>query len=151
GEDQAIEAEWAPDREATVHDAHAELVRLQAAVAEWIGSIARERPLLVTVDDAHALSPLSAGVLPMLARVAQERPLFLVVTRLRNATAPPAVLQLAWMGVELSLGPLDHLACSGLLRSIFGDVPQRARLEQWLMRGTGGNPGKIAALLGRLL
>jgi hypothetical protein len=122
-------------------------MRLQAALTSLIVEVAAQRPLLISIDDAHLLHPSSAGVLPLLAHAAQEGRLMVCATRLREGSAAPGVEQLRWMGSVVTLKALDLVAVERLVHSIFGDVPHRTRLAQWLATSGHGNPGQLLTLL----
>ncbi|MFT3924331.1 MAG: protein kinase [Myxococcales bacterium] len=123
----------------------------QEAVAEWMADVARRRPLLVAIDDAHLVPPESALVFTLLGQAARRAPLLLSVGRSLARRAPPGVEQLAFMGDSLLLSTLPEAAVNELLHSIFGDVPHRVRLAQWLLSHGRGNPGQTMRLLKQLL
>jgi tetratricopeptide (TPR) repeat protein len=131
-------------------DAQEAAIALQEAVAQLVCDVASTKPLLLVVDDAHALHPGSAFVLTLLAQAARTRPLLLALTRLSGKPAAPGVEQAAYLGPTLMLHPLTHTAVEQLLRSAFGEVPNRARLAQWLSRNGRGVPGQIMDLLRQL-
>ncbi|MFT3924348.1 MAG: protein kinase [Myxococcales bacterium] len=152
--DMALKQRMAPANDVTPRgreNERASLVRRQLATARWLGAIARNTPLLLAIDDAHLLPPDAAGVLTMLAERAYERPLVLLVAHCGEVPTAPAVAQLPFMGTQVNVLPFDELAVDKLVRSIFGDVPQRTRLSEWLVRSAQGNPGKVVSLLSRLL
>jgi tetratricopeptide (TPR) repeat protein len=122
----------------------------QEAVAELVSNVARERPLLVVIDDAHLLHPGSAFVISLLAQAARKNPLLLALTRLAGAPAAPGVEQASYLGPVLVLHPLTQAAVEQLLRSAFGEVPNRSRLSQWLARNGRGVPGQMMDLLRQL-
>jgi tetratricopeptide (TPR) repeat protein len=111
----------------------------EAALLEHLSVVARSKPLLLTIDDAHALDPDQRT---LLQRVADKVPLTLVLT------------EDAMAGQRLegpSLGPLDLAAIEEFVNAIVGDVPHRPRITQWLWSESRGNPGLMHALLLTLL
>ncbi|HKO91758.1 MAG TPA: protein kinase [Polyangiaceae bacterium] len=126
---------------------HERAMRGASALVGLIREVCAQRPLLITVDDAHLLPALDAGVLPLLAYAAQDGRLMLCVTRLSDAAAPAAIEQLRALTAPLTLAPLEPLALEQLVRSIFGEVPHRARLAQWLLDASRGNPGQVQLVL----
>jgi hypothetical protein len=123
----------------------------QEAMAGWICAVARRHPLLLAIDDAHLLHPRDAFVLVLLAQQAPRAPLCVSLTRPSGQRCAPAVEQLALMGISLTLQPLSPAAVELLLRSAFGDVPNRTRLSQWLTSAGRGNPGHVMRLLRSLV
>jgi tetratricopeptide (TPR) repeat protein len=126
-------------------------LRLSRALASWILDVSAGRPLLVAIDDAHLLHPSSAGVLTLIAQSCQEARVLLAVTRKSGAPAPPAVEQLHWLGSVLTLAAIDETSVGQLATSIFGEVPNRARVAQWLAETSQGSPGLILERLRELL
>jgi Protein kinase domain/AAA ATPase domain len=122
----------------------------QEAVAQLVCEVAGVKPLLLVVDDAHLLHPGSAFVLTLLAQAARARPLLLAMTRVLGAPAAPGVEQASYLGPTLALHPLSQPAVEQLVRSAFGEVPNRTRLSQWLLRNGRGVPGPMMDLLRQL-
>ena len=111
----------------------------EATLIEHLNIVARSRPLLVTIDDADALDP---GQRALLERVAGKVPLTLVVTETATVGTPHD---------RLRLTAIDALAVEKFVHAVFGDVPHRARITQWLWSESRGNPGLMHALLLTLL
>jgi tRNA A-37 threonylcarbamoyl transferase component Bud32 len=124
---------------------------VQRTFLSWLLDVCAARPLLVAVDDAHAVDLDSAGVLVLIAHVAPRARLLLAVTLERDAPAPIPIQQLARVAARIRLRSLTRDEIDGLIASVFGDVPHRARLSQWLVAAGGGNPGHSLALLKQLV
>jgi AAA ATPase domain len=150
GIERAVPDAAAPAEDATGDSVERWLAR-QEAVAGWICAVARKKPLLLAIDDAHLLHPRDALVLVLMAQQAPRCPLLLGLTRPSAERCAPGVEQVALMGVSLSLQPLTPAAVELLLRSAFGDVPNRTRLSQWLTSAGQGNPGRVMRLLRSLV
>jgi hypothetical protein len=126
---------------------HERALRVASALVGLVCEVSARRPLLISVDDAQCLHTSDAGLLPLLTYAAQDGRVMLCVTRLADGVAPPAIDQLRFMGTQLNLQALDLAAVERLVHSIFGEVPHRARLAQWLSSTGRGNPGEVLRLL----
>jgi tetratricopeptide (TPR) repeat protein len=124
---------------------------LQSAFARWVLATAEQRPLVLVVDDASALDADSAGALVMLGHAAPSSRLLLVLTLQNDSVAPVAVQQLTRLASRLRLPALSGDEVDGLVASVFGDVPHRARLTPWLSAAGRGNPGQSLELLKHLV
>lgn len=122
-------------------------MRIQTAMANWIVDVAERKPMLLVVDDAHAVDEDSAGTLIVLAHAAQNTHLLLVATHLLGAESPVAVRQLMRISARVKLHNLSSPDVEQLVVSIFGDVPYRARLSQWLSSVVNGNPAQCLEML----
>jgi tetratricopeptide (TPR) repeat protein len=125
--------------------------RIQNAFLGWLTDVCAQRPLLVVVDDAHAVDPDSAGTLALIAHAAPHARLLLAATQQLDAPAPVAIQQLARQAARIRLRGLDRDDIDKLIASVFGDVPHRARLSQWLSAAGRGNPGQSLELLKHLV
>lgn len=132
-------------------DVNERRARIQHHFVRWTLDVAARKPLLLVVDDAHATDTTSAGVLAEIAHVARATRILLVTTELLGAEAPVAIQQLARLGARIKLRSLPLPAIEQLVSSAFGDVPNRARLTQWLFDVGHGNPGQSLALLAHLM
>jgi hypothetical protein len=130
--------------------AHEAVLRVQVAVTRLVAEVAQRAPLLITIDDADALDPAASGLLAMLARATLDRSLVVAVARGAKQAAPALAL-LAAIGESLTLAPLDLPSIEQLVLGTFGDVPHRARLSNWLLQASRGNPGQVRRALNLLL
>lgn len=124
---------------------------VQRALVAWLLEVCTTRPLLLVMDDVHAVDSDSAGVLVLIAHAAPRAPLLLAVTQELDAHAPAPVQQLSRLAARVRLHGLQGEAVDALVRSVFGDVPHRPRLSQWLAAAGQGNPGHSLELLEQLV
>ena len=120
---------------------------IQRAFAAWILALAEARPLLLVVDDVHALDSEAAGLLALLAYSAPRAPLLLLVTQERDALAPAPIQLLTRVALRIDLEQLERSSIDALTGSVFGDVPHRTRLTEWLVAAGRCNPGHSLELL----
>ncbi|MET7398879.1 BREX system ATP-binding domain-containing protein [Dactylosporangium sp. NPDC005572] len=140
------ESEWRRE------DPDAGLFHLHEAVAETLREAARERPLLVVVDDLHVADASSLQLLAHLAPTLHRLPILLLATlRPEAGDADPALREaLALLANErgaerLRLGSFTAVDIADYLGGRPGDGVVAALLER-----TGGNPFYLKELL-RLL
>jgi Protein kinase domain/AAA ATPase domain len=124
---------------------------IQRAFLNWLLDVCALRPLVVVIDDAHAVDADSAGALVLIAHAAPRARLLLAVTEERDALAPAAIQQLTRVAARIRLRSLDREDIDKLIASVFGDVPHRVRLAQWLVAAGRGNPGQSLELLKHLV
>jgi tRNA A-37 threonylcarbamoyl transferase component Bud32/tetratricopeptide (TPR) repeat protein len=132
-------------------DVNERRARIQHHFVRWTLDIAARKPLLIAIDDSHATDTTSAGVLSEIAHVARNSRILLVTTELLGAESPVAIQQLTRLGARIKLRGISLEAVEQLVASAFGDVPNCARLSQWLFEVGLGNPGQSLALLSHLM
>lgn len=127
--------------------------RLYAMLDEAFLGIARDRPVLLAVEDLHWADATSLDYLLHLARRILGRPVMLVVTY-RSDDLHPALrhflagLDRERLASEIALAPLDRAEVADMLRAIFGLArPPRADLLAALYALTEGNPFFIEEVL----
>jgi hypothetical protein len=127
--------------------------RLQPALREWLLAVSEQRPLVLAVDDLHAIDEPSAAFVALLARDVKRRALLVAVSVETDAEASSAsALQLlAEAASKLELGPLSAEQTEKLLRSVFGDVPYIQQLGHRLHALCRGNPRDIMQVAQHLL
>jgi tRNA A-37 threonylcarbamoyl transferase component Bud32 len=115
---------------------------MQRGFTNWLLSLARERCLVLAVDDVHRADPPSAAVLAMLAHEASQHKLVVAVTTdiEAEARAPKAVELLSQAGGRIKLRPLAPDATEKLLRSLFGEVSNLKVVSDWINSLAQGNP-----------
>ncbi len=122
------------------------------AVAELVHAAARERGLVVVLDDLHAADPDSLLLLRFLAAAALPASRALVVATLRPYDDDPALVATV---AELARGPgsvqvrlagLDADAVADLVRDRTGAAPPEPVVARLVTR-TGGNPFFLTELL----
>ncbi|MFF9756932.1 LuxR C-terminal-related transcriptional regulator [Streptomyces sp. NPDC014344] len=125
----------------------AEAPLLRALGAELLG-LARQRPVVVLVDDAHFCDGLSARFLAHLRRRIASAPVMVVLTRWNweQPAADPVLTDLTRQPHEhLRLAPLPAAEVTGLLAA--ATTPEYAREHAPAVhRTTGGNPLLVRAL-----
>jgi hypothetical protein len=119
-------------------------------LANWLNDISGRRPLALIVDNAHAADLASASALITIAHACKHARMVFVATMLRDAPAPHAIQQLERIGSRIRLRQLSSEAVAELVRSVFGDVPNVARLTSWIQAASSGIPGRALELLSQL-
>jgi Protein kinase domain/AAA ATPase domain len=119
-----------------------------AAARDWLLALSAQRPLLIAVDDLHAIDEPSAAVIALLARGLENHGLLLIASvetgAIAIAPAPLKVFSAAATSTlleNLNLEDSEHL-----LRSVFGDVPHVQLLAHRLHHITHGNPRDLTQL-----
>jgi tetratricopeptide (TPR) repeat protein len=108
----------------------------------WIGAIAREKPLLVQIDNVEHADDASLAVLASLAKDSAALPLLLVTTVAegRNREDVIGLTTLLQRSERQGLRPLTVADVHELTRSLFGDAPKVERFAEWLFDWTAGSP-----------
>jgi tetratricopeptide (TPR) repeat protein len=129
--------------------------RMLGEVSDYVREIARERPLLITVDDVERADEFSASLIAALAHQTRTSPHVLIgsfTLQARNSALATATLTtefdgakhaigaLAQVATAMTLKPLDRRQSSHLVASLFGDVPNLDRVSDWLYQVAHGNP-----------
>jgi DNA-binding NtrC family response regulator/tetratricopeptide (TPR) repeat protein len=99
--------------------------------------LARQRPLVLAIENVHWIDPTSEECLALLAASISGAPLVLIMTY-RPGYRPP------WLGhsyaSQLALRPLSVDASRHLLRSVVGDAPLQPAVEAQVLSRAEGNP-----------
>jgi len=108
-----------------------------AALSDWIGRIARHKPLLLNLEDAHWADPTTLELMSLLIGAIDGMPLMAVVTARPEFASPWTALPQV---TTIALDRLNDRECEGLIREIVAasDVPQ-ATIAQIVSR-SDGNP-----------
>jgi len=114
----------------------------QLALDGWFTNIAREKPLVIQVDNVEHADDASLSVLASLAKQSGDHALFLVFTETLGSERQGRVgLQaLRNQCARASLPGLEPKETLELVRSLFGDVPNVERFGEWLHGRTLGSP-----------
>jgi DNA-binding NarL/FixJ family response regulator len=98
---------------------------------------AGERPVVLAIDDAHALDPVSAALVLHLATTATA---FVIATVRTGEQNPDAIVALWKDGAarRLELAPLDDASVVALAEGGFGGPVEQA-VHRWLVESSGGN------------
>jgi tetratricopeptide (TPR) repeat protein len=121
---------------------------LHATLSWFILRATLHRPLVITVDDIHALDASSAALLAVLTHKTRHRRLLLVLT-VQNAAAcnaPAAVEIIRERSRRLQLHALRDDETAALVGSVFGDVPHIALLANRIHAIAAGNPAESMEL-----
>jgi hypothetical protein len=113
-----------------------------AALRGWFVAFSRERPLLLAVDDLHAIDEPSAALLALCAHEAGKHPLAVFATSETGApiSAPSAMKLFEGAAASMQAANLSPRHTEDLLRSVFGDVPQLQTVAHKLHAISQGNP-----------
>jgi tetratricopeptide (TPR) repeat protein len=115
--------------------------RILAEVTDYVREIARERPLLITIDDVERADEFSAALIAALAHQTRDSPLVLIASCTGEVDRASHLLgALAAVATTVTLKPLDRRQSLLLVSSLFGDVPNLERVSDWLYQVAHGNP-----------
>jgi DNA-binding CsgD family transcriptional regulator/tetratricopeptide (TPR) repeat protein len=136
-----------PVRAALAED-EVDLLRLQDAVERLARDLARHRPLLICVDDAHWGDAPSMACLAHLARRAARQPVLIALTRCPQVliTPPDGLTELLLRPdcVRIQPAPLTERQVAALI----GDVTAASGgLARFCHRATEGNPQMLIELV----
>jgi hypothetical protein len=130
----------------------ADITRLRSvalgALRDWLLALSAQRPLLIAVDDLHAIDEPSAAVMALLARGLENHGLLLVasIETGASASAPGALKVFSAVATSTRLENLSLEESEQLLRSVFGDVPHVQLLTHRLHHITHGSPRDLMQL-----
>jgi hypothetical protein len=115
--------------------------RLLSEVTEYVREVARERPLLITVDDLDRADEFSTALVAAIAHQTRNSPHVLIATHTGSLEqAQRGLAAIAGFATPVTLKALDQRQSSLLVASLFGDVPNLERVSDWLYRVAHGNP-----------
>lgn len=126
---------------------------LQPALRAWFARIAKQRPLVVALDDVHEVDLPSASFVALLAREAGSSPLVVVATRPTEGGGQKskAIELLEASSRAASLGPLSVQRTERLARALFGDVPNVEAVAARIHAVSGGLPRNVMHLAQHLV
>jgi len=127
-------ASWPPDRESGAD--------FNLSLDGWFAQIAKEKPLVIQVDNVEHADDASLGVLATMAKHAGDHPILLVLSETVPSERHGRV-GLAALRNQCRRMPLKGLSeeeTLELVRSLFGDVPNVERFAEWLHGRTLGSP-----------
>lgn len=142
----------ATDSQETTDTAAASLHRfrpqIQASLREWILEISEKRPLMLAVDDLHAVDEPSAAFLALLTQEVFERRLLIVAAHKPDAATPAykAINLLKTAGTVIELDNLSQEETEALLSSLFGGAPNIRFLADRFYSISQGRPSVIMQL-----
>jgi len=115
--------------------------RLQQVLREVFTGMARERPVLITIDDLERADEPSAALIAGLAHEAAQQSLLIIASYTTDSTqSAPEVAALRSFAATVRLTDLSRAQTSELVLSMFGEVPNIKLLADWLYRAARGNP-----------
>ncbi|HMJ12204.1 MAG TPA: hypothetical protein VK524_12355, partial [Polyangiaceae bacterium] len=123
--------------------------RLLRALHAWFLQVATQTPLLLCVDNLHAIDESSAAFLAAIGQVARNSAI-LTLSSLRSrehAHSPAPVRTMRQRSARIKLGPLSADHCAALVASLFGDVPNSQRLAAVVYERSAGNPRQCMDLV----
>jgi hypothetical protein len=119
---------------------------LQAALRDWVLTVARAKHVVIAVDDVGAVDEPSAAWLGALAHGAQRRQLSLLLTARRDLDGA-VVRLLREVAISIEMEPLSAAQTEELLRSLFGDAERLVQLAERVQSVARGNPRNTMALI----
>ncbi|MDQ3914113.1 MAG: AAA family ATPase [Actinomycetota bacterium] len=121
-------------------------------IRKYFERLARQRPLVVVIDDVHWAEPTMLELLDHLVDSIGDVPLLVVcIARLDLMELRPA-----WGGgkmnaTSLVLGPLKEVDCRELLGSLLGDSPAVDEVAAAVFRVADGNPLFVEEMVSMLM
>ena len=114
------------------------------SIATLLAKLARERPLVVVLDDCHVADPASLLLLRFVARDLRHLPLMMIVTFReaevsRDSDRAALMAELGREGIAIALRGLTAAEAAEFVEASAGRRPS-ARTVERLMDATGGNP-----------
>jgi tRNA A-37 threonylcarbamoyl transferase component Bud32 len=127
--------------------------QLQSALQRMFLGIAERTPLLLAIDDMHAIDEPSTATISLLAQQLRDTQLVILATAVSDATpnAPAAFKLFADKAKQLTLGNLTQDEAQGLLASVFGASATLEVLTQRLHALSGGSPRDLMRLAQHLV
>jgi tetratricopeptide (TPR) repeat protein len=125
--------------------------KLLTALRDFVAAAARDRDLVIAVDDADRLDPESASLLVSLAQRAERRAQCLILTADAQGPGSGALDLLRRQAELLTLAPLTVEQTERLIQSVFGDVKHSVLLARRLHSVAAGNPRAILQLATHLV
>ncbi len=116
--------------------------RTRLALQDWLLELSAQTPVIVMVDDAHQADGDSLTLLASLAHEAEGRPLWVVATVAsgKPVSDAEALSMFARAAETIPLSALELDDVAELVSTLFGEVPNSARLALWLHGQSGGSP-----------
>lgn len=113
------------------------LLNVHAGAVTVLSELARERPVLVLIDDLHWVDSASVEAFAFLARRCEHEPITVIA-----ATRPEAARALG-SGEVHEVGRLDAAATRELVTQLLGQAPLDESVAE-IVASTGGNPLAVA-------
>ena len=129
---------------------------IQGAYIRWLEALARERPVIVALEDVHWADGATRELAEAVLDLAERAPVGLFLTEEAAPGSEGAALRLSALGdhghrtTEIPLGPLSDEAAEQVLAGIFGGEADAATRRQ-LVAESEGNPLYLEELARALL
>ncbi|HKU43951.1 MAG TPA: hypothetical protein VJR89_37580, partial [Polyangiales bacterium] len=115
--------------------------QILSQVTDYVRDVARERPLLITVDDLDRADDFSTTLIAATAHQTRKSPHVVIASYTANTEQlPQGIATIAAIAHTLELKMLERRHNDLLVSSLFGDVPNLDRMSDWLYRVAHGNP-----------
>ena len=122
------------------------------ALRGFLLEIARQRPLLIAVDDVERFDPDSRALCALLAHKSHTHPLvFAAATSVEAASESDEARLLSQACAPCALAALSSEQTHALLASMFGEVPNLSQLVRRTHALAAGNPQNVMRLAQHLL
>jgi hypothetical protein len=123
-----------------------EIATAQQELVEWLNACCRRTTLVLLVDDFEVADKASQRSLAQLGMQARGQRLLLCISCGSDTGDLQTLRILLEHAVSLELVPLSETQVEDWARSVFGDVPNLARLARWTHRVSGGKPAACMEL-----
>ncbi|MGI9523931.1 MAG: ATP-binding protein [Hyphomicrobiaceae bacterium] len=126
----------APNENQSTRELHADerKERIQGILVEQLIRLAKERPVLFLLEDAHWIEPTTLEVLMQTAPNISEHGVLMVLTHRQDWHAP---FSLAPNLTRLTLNPLSRMQTEELVRSLAGSTTDEATIQHIASRTDG--------------
>ena len=135
----------------SVTDASEQQARIASALSEALLRASRRNPLVLLVDDVHAIDFESLALLASMVDALHAHAIVLVLSKVAgDDRGGDALFKLVASARRAEIAPLAERDLGELVSTMFGGVPNSHRLASWLYTESGGNPAQALDLV-RLL
>ncbi|MBA2641595.1 MAG: AAA family ATPase [Actinobacteria bacterium] len=130
--------------------------QIREAYIHWLEALARERPVVVALEDVHWADPATRELAEAVLDLAERAPVAVILTAEHAPGSEGAMLRLRALGdhghrtTEISLNPLSDQATEEMLSVILGSEVD-AVMRMGLVREAEGNPLYVEELARALL
>jgi hypothetical protein len=127
--------------------------QLQSAVQQALLGVSQRTPLLLAIDDLHAIDEPSTAAIGLIAQQIQQASLVILATTVRDATpnAASAFKLFSNSARRVQLPNLTQAEAQSLLTSVFGASHTLEALTQRLHALSGGSPRDLMRLAQHLV
>jgi len=138
------------------HDDSGDADHIREAYIRWLEALARERPVVVALEDVHWADPSTRDLTEAVLDLAERAPIAVILTAELAPGSEGAALRLRALGshghrtTEIPLGPLLDEAAEEMLTVILGSEVD-AVTRMGLVREAEGNPLYVEELARALL